>query len=84
MCRNLSLLGRREEPVRSDADHQRAWRECAKHLGYGARVICIGNTAPCDVMGVELARNVDVAVGVEPCSELVALVPQVRLGGKDG
>ena len=55
-----------------------------KHLDYGARVIRVGNTAPRYVMGIELARDVDVAVGVEPCGEFVALIPEERLGGEDG
>jgi len=35
-------------------------------------------------MCIELARDVDVAVGVKPCGELVTLVPEVRLDGEDG
>ena len=35
-------------------------------------------------MRIELASDVDVAVGIEPGGELVVLVPEVRLGGEDG
>ena len=84
MCRNFSLLRRHEESIRRDADHRCAWRERGKHLDYGARVIRVGNTAPRYVMGIELARDVGVAVGVEPCGEFVALIPKGRLGGEDG
>ena len=58
--------------------------ERGKHLGYGFRVVRVGITAPGDVMGIQFSGDVDVAVRVESYNELVALVPEVPLGGEDG
>lgn len=80
---DLLLLRGREETVGLDADDECAWGEHREDTVQGGIVVLAWElSVPCKVVGVELACNVDVAVGVEPRDELVALVAQVRLSGE--
>ena len=89
MLRDLLLLRDHEQPVRLHADDECAGWERLEHGGEGERLVGgaldgDGVTVPRDVVRVELARDMDVAVGVESGGEFVALVAQVGLGGVDG
>ena len=82
----LLLLGVREEPVRLDSKHERGLLYQGQGVVEGGDgiegllVLALWVSVARDVVGVELAGDGDVAVGVETLDELLALVAQVGLG----
>ena len=75
--RDLALLREHEKPVCLDADDERTRGELREHMFRRA-------TPPRDIVRVELAGDVDVAIGVETRNELVSLVAEVRLCREEG
>lgn len=76
--RYLLLLGKGEETITFDA-YDECWLLDLGE-GFGGGVGFIGRDAvPGDVVGVELAGDGNVAVGVEAVDEFVALVAEVGL-----
>ena len=80
VCGKLLLLSVSEQAIRLDAKYERGLlnqRERVMQSRYGIQalfVFALGVAMPRDIVGVQLARDGNVAVGVEALDELLALV----------
>jgi hypothetical protein len=86
--RKLLLLSVSKQAIRLDTEYECGLldqREGMVQSRYGIQalfVFALRVAVPRDIVGVQLARNGNVAIGVEAFDELLALVAQVRLGRK--
>src|ERR1700738_3391570 len=75
MPRDQALPLEREQPVAVDADDERAGGHARQSIRHTA-------TASADIVRVHRLHESDIAVGVEPAGELVAVEVEVGLDGE--
>jgi len=68
--RDFALLREHEKAIRLNTNDKSSWGELREHCFLRA-------TPSCDVVGIKLASDVDIAISIETSYKLVSLVTEV-------